>query len=623
MKIKEKVEEMINKGLKLVPCLPGTKKPFINGWEKKTFSIEDFNKEDLNIGINIGLSEIVDIDIENEQTSFFARQFLSPNTLMFGVKKKDYVIPTHYLYKNTGLKYEKKTFSDGKIIAELRVDGQTICPPSKCPSKLNSNVIMERHWINDSLPSVDENLFINFRKMCAATALHKYIDSDNLDMVMLASCLKKYTDWSFEDRTLFINRIVNGVVNKHNQRIFNWKDIYPKILSVESNWDKEDKKKAGYKAFANQVKMDESYSKEVFSWIGTVEEFQENENKGKKKIIDFISGSMKEVDFTKNVEMTYLVRPIIPEFGLTILAGRPKSNKSFMAMDLAYSVQNPNGKFLGMNCMEGDVLLLSLEDNELSMNHRVKSMKNEKKIKPITFVHQCPQINFGFEESVDNWCQQVKNPKLVIIDTFQKIKPMGGSKNANAYEIDYYFLGKLHSLALTKKILIMYLHHLSQASKEYSWDKIMGSTGHQGVTDAMYMLDREEVGNKATFRGKGRNIIDFKYDLEWNTNQDCRFTNQGSSYIKEVTESKKMIYLAFKELAKEKKFILLPSDIAKFLNKASRAEKGHITQIMLRMKKKLELLNGGEKYGSYKLPFSADLIDEEGNLRESDLLSVM
>lgn len=88
MSIKEKVQTMLNKGLKLVPCLPGTKKPFINGWEKKMFSIEDFNKEDLNIGINIGLSEIVDIDIENEQASFFARQFLNPNTLMFGVKKK-------------------------------------------------------------------------------------------------------------------------------------------------------------------------------------------------------------------------------------------------------------------------------------------------------------------------------------------------------------------------------------------------------------------------------------------------------------------------------------------------------------------------------------------------------
>jgi hypothetical protein len=35
MLLNEKVKEMLSKGLKLVPCLEGTKKPFIRGWEKK------------------------------------------------------------------------------------------------------------------------------------------------------------------------------------------------------------------------------------------------------------------------------------------------------------------------------------------------------------------------------------------------------------------------------------------------------------------------------------------------------------------------------------------------------------------------------------------------------------
>jgi len=624
MSLNEKVKEMLNKGLKLVPCLEGTKKPFIKGWEKKIFTAEDFNNESLNVGINLELSGAVDVDIDSEKGVYFAQQFLNPNTLMFGIKKNAYVTPTHYLYKNIDFKYEKKTFDDGKVIAELRVEGQTICPPSKCPSKLNQDQKMERYWVNDSVLTEDPDLLIKFRKMCAATAIHKYIDSDNLDMVMLASCLKKYTSWSFEDRILFIQRIAVGILNKYGQRIFDWKNIYPKIESVENSWNDENKKKAGYKAFAKQVKMKDDYCKEVFSWIGDIDENQENKIKSKKKIIDFISNSMTEEDFTKDVKQTYLVEQIIPEFGLTILAGRPKSMKSFMAMDLAYSIQNPNSTFLGFKCTYGDVLLLALEDNDLSMNRRVKSMNNQTKIKPVTFVNQCPQIGFGFEESVDNWIQQVKNPKLVIIDTFQKIKSLsGGGKNSNAYEVDYYYLGKLHALALSKRIHILYLHHLSQATKEYSWDKIMGSTGHQGVTDAMYMLERDEVGNKASLKGRGRNIMDFKYDLEWNAKQDCRFVNLGASYVKEVIESKKMIYLAFRGLAKQNKFIILPNDVAKFLHKTSHKEKSHISQTMLRMKKKGELYEGGEKYGSYKIPFSHELIDEDGNLLESSLVNVM
>ena len=42
-----------------------------------------------------------------------------------------------------------------------------------------------------------------------------------------------------------------------------------------------------------------------------------------------------------------------------------------------------------------------------------------------------------------------------------------------------------------------------------AWDKIMGSTGHQGVTDAMYMLSRDEDGYKGSFEGIGRNIAGF------------------------------------------------------------------------------------------------------------------
>jgi hypothetical protein len=41
------------------------------------------------------------------------------------------------------------------------------------------------------------------------------------------------------------------------------------------------------------------------------------------------------------------------------------------------------------------------------------------------------------------------------------------------------------------------------------------------------------------------------------------------------------------------------------------------------MKKKGELYEGGEKYGSYKIPFSHELIDEDGNLLESCLVNVM
>ena len=63
----------------------------------------------------------------------------------------------------------------------------------------------------------------------------------------------------------------------------------------------------------------------------------------------------------------------------------------------------------------------------------------------------------------------------------------------------------------------------------------------------MYMLDREAAGNKGVITGRGRNIQDFKYDLEWNPNNDLRFKNLGSTVVRMIAENKRLIYKAFKE----------------------------------------------------------------------------
>ena len=40
--------------------------------------------------------------------------------------------------------------------------------------------------------------------------------------------------------------------------------------------------------------------------------------------------------------------------------------------------------------------------------------------------------------------------------------------------------------------LLLFITHLSKSAQEYSFDKIQGSVGVQGMTDAMWMLDRGE-----------------------------------------------------------------------------------------------------------------------------------
>ena len=205
------------------------------------------------------------------------------------------------------------------------------------------------------------------------------------------------------------------------------------------------------------------------------------------------------------VKMEYLIGQMLPKAGLVILAGPPKSGKSNLITDLCFKLcknWNPLGldknPFLGHPIQErGDVLYLALEDSDDTMTIKIQKMKNEKqKPKPDIYTgNQCPCIGKGLEESIVAWKASTPAAKMVVIDTFQKIKPLFTTKSANAYEVDYHYLSKLHALAKEENILIIYLHHLAKQTASnkatYSWDKIMGSVGHQGVPDVMWMLERD------------------------------------------------------------------------------------------------------------------------------------
>jgi RecA-family ATPase len=358
----------------------------------------------------------------------------------------------------------------------------------------------------------------------------------------------------------------------------------------------------------------------MFSWIGEVP--KQGTKSDRKTVLSFKDNAMTEADFHKKIERSYLAAPIICEVGLYVVAGKPKGGKSRILKDLAYKVQNKGlGTWIGHTVVNGDVLLLALEDNTDSMNLDIKEMGYQNKIKPTTFVKDSPSLDRGLEESLKLWTEEVSNPKLVIIDTFQKIKPLGDQKtrNANAYEVDYHYLSKLHSLAKELKICIIYVHHLSQADKAHSWDKIMGSTGHQGVTDAMYMLERDAAGSKASFKVIGRNIAVFEKDIEWNSNPKFPFTFQyaGESYVAKTAKHKRDIYKAMKQLALKGQINVKPADVYKILNLLKIRDKDACYKNMQRMRDRAELKDGDE-FGEYCLSVNVKNIDDQGNIRMGD-----
>ena len=66
----------------------------------------------------------------------------------------------------------------------------------------------------------------------------------------------------------------------------------------------------------------------------------------------------------------WIVPDILPE-GLTLLAGKPKLGKSWLALDIAVAVAS-GGSVLGRECEPGPVLCLALEDNQRRLQRRLQ-----------------------------------------------------------------------------------------------------------------------------------------------------------------------------------------------------------------------------------------------------------
>ena len=84
-------EEYLNKNKQIIPC--DGKKPIKDGWQKKTFNLEDF-KPDNNIGLK--LNEDSDIDIETNLCLPFVEKYISPCSAVFGRGEKP---RSHFLFK--------------------------------------------------------------------------------------------------------------------------------------------------------------------------------------------------------------------------------------------------------------------------------------------------------------------------------------------------------------------------------------------------------------------------------------------------------------------------------------------------------------------------------------------
>ena len=176
--------------------------------------------------------------------------------------------------------------------------------------------------------------------------------------------------------------------------------------------------------------------------------------------------------------------------GLYVLAGAPKVGKSWLVLDLCLSVAE-GSDFLNHQTTKAQVAYLALEDSLIRLQNRVYEFTDEPSEK-LDFALIADSIGSGLEEQLEDLKKKRPDLKLVVIDTFQKIR----SGTEINYANDYKELSALKRLADKLGIAILLVHHTRKNFDADPFNMISGTTGISGCADGQFVLLETKRGSR-------------------------------------------------------------------------------------------------------------------------------
>jgi hypothetical protein len=213
----------------------------------------------------------------------------------------------------------------------------------------------------------------------------------------------------------------------------------------------------------------------------------------------------------------WVVPDVLPE-GLSLLVGKPKKGKSWMALGMCEAVASGGVAFGTRRVEQGDTLYLALEDNHKRLQKRLKKVLNGAPAPERMHLHvEWPRLDEGGAELLDEWLTDHPEARLVVIDTLAKIRPP--VRGSNIYTEDYAALEKLLPLAAKHGVAIVVIHHLRKMGASDPMDEISSSTGLTAGVDGFLILRRTPGSKGPTLFVDGRDIEEpTEYALHWNHN---------------------------------------------------------------------------------------------------------
>lgn len=239
--------------------------------------------------------------------------------------------------------------------------------------------------------------------------------------------------------------------------------------------------------------------------------------------------SLKNEDFNhlQTMSLTELYDTVYPQkktivegfiySGTYLFVGAPKVGKSFFMAQLGYHI-SCGIPLWEREVSQGTVLYLALEDDYSRLQHRLSNMFGTEGNDDFHFATKSKTLEDGLEGQLDRFMTEHDNVKLIIIDTLQKIRDVGGEKYS--YGSDYNNVARLKEFSDKHGICLVVVHHTRKMESSDSFEMISGTNGLLGAADgAMIMRKDKRIDNEAVLEVVGRDQQEQKFHLTFDRQQ--------------------------------------------------------------------------------------------------------
>ena len=225
--------------------------------------------------------------------------------------------------------------------------------------------------------------------------------------------------------------------------------------------------------------------------------------------------SAKELASLQLPQVVYLVDELLPE-GTTIFTGPSKARKSFEVLALGLDVA-AGTRHMKYGTTQRGVLYLALEDSWGRIQGRMMHILGGAPVPDdFFFWTEAPSLDTGLLAALDGHLKQHPSTKLVIIDTFQRIR--GAAKRGeSSYATDYREMCALKNWGLSRGVSILLVHHNRKMTDPDAFNMISGTNGIMGSADTIWVIIKEKrLDDSATLHVTGRDVLPQELALRFN-----------------------------------------------------------------------------------------------------------